>query len=111
MDGQNWQDVGEGIPGGPVNVIMEDPDHDGIVYVGTDLGVYVSIDDCKTWDVLGSGLPITFVHDLAIQERDKVLVAATHGRGMYTLRLQTVYSAWRQLNNVEEESDDEDGDE
>ena len=98
--GQTWQDVSPGIPGGPVNVIREDPIHDGILYVGTDLGVYVTTDGCNTWQVLGSGMPITFVHDIAIQQREKVLVAATHGRGMYTIRLRSVHSAWKKLNDV-----------
>ena len=45
----------------------------------------MTTDAAKTWHVLGSGLPITFVHDLVIHPRDKVLVIATHGRGMWTL--------------------------
>ena len=105
--GQTWQDIGQGIPGGPVNVIMEDPGYAGLLYAGTDQGVYVSLDDGKSWQVLGSEMPITFVHDLALQEREKVLVAATHGRGMYTVRLRSVHSAYRKLNNIEEEEDAE----
>ena len=52
------------------------------------MGVSATIDSGATWMVVGGGLPITFVHDLALQERDRVLVAATHGRGMWTLRLR-----------------------
>ena len=83
--GENWQDISNGIPGGPVNVIKEDPFSSQILYVGTDMGVYVTTDGAKTWQVLGSDLPITFVHDLVIHERDKVAVIATHGRGIFTL--------------------------
>lgn len=83
--GDHWDDISVGIPGGPVNVIREDPFDPNVLYVGTDLGVYVTTDAAKTWHVLGSGLPITFVHDLVIHPRDKVLVIATHGRGMWTL--------------------------
>lgn len=99
--GKTWEDISKGIPGGPVNVIMEDPKHKDVLYVGTDLGVYVTIDSGKTWSVLGSQLPITFVHDFAIQERDLVLVAATHGRGMYTLNLEKVHSAREELDELE----------
>jgi photosystem II stability/assembly factor-like uncharacterized protein len=88
--GESWQDISEGIPGGPVNVIREDPRSDQILYVGTDMGVYVSMDGGKNWDVLGSNLPITFVHDIAIHERDKVLVIATHGRGIHTLDIRSL---------------------
>ena len=96
--GKTWKDIGEQIPGGPVNVIFEDPVKPGLLYVGTDCGVYVSLDDGTTWQVLGSDLPITFVHDLAIQERENVLVAATHGRGIYTLRLRSVHNTYDKLN-------------
>ena len=108
--GQTWQDIAEGIPGGPVNVIYEDPFYKGLLYVGTDMGVYVSLDDGNTWETLGTELPITFVHDLALQERDKVLVAATHGRGMFTLRLQRVHAAYRKANGIEEEVEEEESD-
>jgi photosystem II stability/assembly factor-like uncharacterized protein len=83
--GQTWQDISGGIPGGPVNVIAEDPRSADVLYVGTDLGVYISMDRGDTWNVLGSGLPITFVHDLIVHPRDFIAVIATHGRGMFTL--------------------------
>ncbi|MDG1807840.1 MAG: hypothetical protein P8I27_08070 [Pirellulaceae bacterium] len=112
--GKTWQDIGQGIPGGPVNVIFEDPSKPGLLYVGTDCGVYVTLDDGKNWQVLGSNLPVTFVHDLALQERENVLVAATHGRGMHTLRLRSLHRAYDKLYPNEEEkasSDEENQDE
>ena len=87
--GKTWDDISQGIPGGPVNVIIEDPGQKNVLYVGTDLGVYVSRDAGKTWNVLGGGLPITFVHDIAINQRDRKMVIATHGRGMFTLALDS----------------------
>ncbi len=83
--GETWADISDGIPGGPVNVIREDPFRKEVLYVGTDLGVYISADAGLSWDVLGRGLPITFVHDLVIQAREKTAVIATHGRGVFTL--------------------------
>ena len=77
--GQSWTDISHGIPGGPVNVIREDPWSKNVLYVGTDMGIYVTVDAGKNWDVLGTDLPITFVHDIAIHERDKKMVIATHG--------------------------------
>ncbi|MEM9410949.1 MAG: hypothetical protein AAGA30_07540 [Planctomycetota bacterium] len=88
--GDHWQDIGDGIPGGPVNVICEDPFCSDVLYVGTDLGIYVSVNSGQSWSVLGSKLPITFVHDIAIQNRDKTMVIATHGRGMYTLDISDI---------------------
>jgi photosystem II stability/assembly factor-like uncharacterized protein len=88
--GKTWEDISAGIPGGPVNVITEDPVNRNVLYVGTDLGVYVSVDSAKTWQVLGSGLPITFVHDLVIHPRDNIAVIATHGRGMFTFDVKPI---------------------
>ncbi len=83
--GQNWVDIKGNIPCGPVNVVREDPNNEKVLYVGTDLGVYVTADGGHTWYVLGSGLPSTFVHDIVVHPRDNVLVAATHGRGMWVI--------------------------
>ena len=68
-----------------MNVIREDPRSPEVLYVGTDLGVYVTTDGARTWQVLGKNLPSTFVHDLVIHPRDDIIVIATHGRGMYAM--------------------------
>ena len=86
--GQTWVDIGVGIPGGPVNVIREDLWSENLLYVGTDLGIYLSTDQGDSWGVLGSELPVTFVHDLAIHARDQKAVIATHGRGMFVLDIK-----------------------
>jgi len=82
--GNTWADISANIPLGPVNVIREDPVNKNILYVGTDIGVYISKDGGKSWSVLGN-LPSTFVHDLIIHPRDNVIVIATHGRGMWVM--------------------------
>jgi len=83
--GSSWRDISGNIPLGTVNVIREDPVNEDILYVGTDVGVYVSTDGGKEWETLGSNLPSCFVHDLIIHPRDNILVIATHGRGMYAM--------------------------
>jgi photosystem II stability/assembly factor-like uncharacterized protein len=82
--GQTWEDISGNIPLGPVNVIKEDPNHPKQLYVGTDIGVYITKDDGKTWNVLGD-LPSVYVHDLVVHPRDNMIVIATHGRGMFVL--------------------------
>lgn len=82
--GKTWEDIGANIPLGPVNVIREDPTVPGLLYAGTDIGVYISKDYGKEWTVLGD-LPSTYVHDLIIQPVDNLIVIATHGRGMFAL--------------------------
>lgn len=85
--GNTWTSLARDVPLGPVNVIREDPSNADILYLGTDLGVYASTDAGRTWQVLGRNLPTTYVHDLAVHPRDNVLVAATHGRGMWVVDL------------------------
>jgi len=83
--GENWVDISGNIPLGPVNVIREHPNNRNVLYVGTDVGVYVTADGGKTWEVLGGNLPSTFVADLIVHPRDSILVIATHGRGMWAI--------------------------
>lgn len=83
--GKTWTNIAAGIPVGPVNVIREDPVDPKILYVGTDTGVYVTIDGAKSWSVLGADLPAVYVHDLVVHPRDNIVVIATHGRGMWAL--------------------------
>ncbi len=88
--GKTWADISANIPGGPINVVREDPKNEKVLYVGTDLGVYISIDEGKSWHVLGSKLPTTFVHDLVVHPRDSILVVATHGRGMWAIDVSSI---------------------
>ena len=83
--GKTWTSLAKGIPVGPVNVIREDPVNENILYVGTDMGVYVTTDGGKTWIVLGGNLPTAYVHDLIVHPRDNIIVIATHGRGMWAM--------------------------
>jgi photosystem II stability/assembly factor-like uncharacterized protein len=81
--GKTWLSIAGNIPGGPVNVVREDPKFKDMLYAGTDTGVYVSRDGGKTWNVLGGNLPTSYVWDIAIHPRDNALIIATNGRGMW----------------------------
>lgn len=83
--GESWIDITNDIPIGPINVIREDPHNANILYVGSDYGVYVSLDYGDSWNSLAGDFPTTYVHDLIIHPRDHIMVAATHGRGMWAL--------------------------
>ncbi len=83
--GETWVDISGNIPCGPINVVKEDTVNRNIIYVGTDIAVYISKDSGKTWDVLGGNLPSTFVSDLVIHPRDNIIVISTHGRGIYAM--------------------------
>ena len=82
--GESWTDISHGIPEGDyTRVIRGDPARHGLLYVGTETGVYVSYDDGGSWAPLQGNLPVVPVYDLAVKEND--LVAATHGRGFWVL--------------------------
>ncbi|MCL6596301.1 MAG: glycosyl hydrolase [Firmicutes bacterium] len=82
--GRTWHALGEGVPADEyVRVVREDPEQSGLVYLGTERGVYVSFDDGEHFAPLSGNLPVVPVHDLAVAGDD--LVAATHGRGFWIL--------------------------
>src|SRR6266480_3074938 len=77
--GKTWRRITAGIaPTHFVRVVREDPVRRGLLYAGTEFGVYVSLDDGASWQPLQLNLPVVPVHDPAIKDHD--LVAATHGR-------------------------------
>jgi hypothetical protein len=89
--GTTWSDIGAGLPEGPINDVRVDPDHPAILYVGTDFGVYYSLNDGGTWAALGTGLPTSSIADLQITTgTPRYLVAGTHGRSMWKYSLANV---------------------
>jgi photosystem II stability/assembly factor-like uncharacterized protein len=82
--GQTWTKLISGIPEGNfVRAVREDPKKRGLLYAGTENGVYVSFNDGADWRSLKLNLPTTPVHDLVVKEND--LVVATHGRAFWIL--------------------------
>ena len=83
-DGATWTSIAAGLPqGAVVHVVREDPVRAGLLYAGTELGVFASYDDGASWVSLQGNLPPTPVHDLTVRGDD--LVAATHGRAFWIL--------------------------
>ena len=95
--GTSWQQLGTDLPAEPLNVVKEDPKREGILYVGSDNGLYVSFDAGKSFMTLGRNIPRVPVHDIAIQQRDNDLVVGTHGRSIYITRLDPVQKAYDSL--------------
>jgi hypothetical protein len=84
--GKTWKSIASNLPqDGAVNTIVEDPVNLNLLFVGTEWGVYFSIDGGEKWIQLKGGLPKVKVPDITIQEREKDLVVATFGRGFYIL--------------------------
>ena len=83
--GTSWHDISVGLPLEPIHVIREDPKTRDLLYLGTDLGIYVSTDGGKEWNSLCNNLPTVAVHDLFVHPRDYSLVAGTHGLGVFVM--------------------------
>jgi photosystem II stability/assembly factor-like uncharacterized protein len=81
--GQTWKNIGNNIPTSPVNVIREDSENENVLYVGTDNGLYVSLNSGGSWEAFSKNLPNVAVHDLVIQPTAKHLIVGTHGRSLY----------------------------
>jgi photosystem II stability/assembly factor-like uncharacterized protein len=82
--GKTWKKIVSGIPDKAfTRVIREDPNKRGLLYAGTETGLYVSFDDGANWQSMQFNLPVTPITDLAIQKREKELVAATQGRSFW----------------------------
>jgi photosystem II stability/assembly factor-like uncharacterized protein len=83
--GQTWTKIVNGLddPNGFVRVVRADKKREGLLYAGTETGLYVSNDDGRHWQRLKLNLPIVAINDLIIQDND--LVAATSGRGFWIL--------------------------
>jgi photosystem II stability/assembly factor-like uncharacterized protein len=82
--GKTWKKITNGIPDGAfTRVIREDPNKKGLLYAGTETGLYVSFDDGANWQSMQFNLPVVPITDLAIHKREKELVAATQGRAFW----------------------------
>ncbi|MBU6249045.1 MAG: hypothetical protein KGN77_14945 [Xanthomonadaceae bacterium] len=94
--GKAWTRIDAGIPRDSfVNVVREDPHHRGLLYAGTERGIYVSFDDGTHWQALQQNLPMTSVRDIDVHGDD--LVIATHGRGFW---IMDDVSALRQMTGL-----------
>ena len=84
--GKTWERIAGPSSGvrGWAYVIKEDPVRPGLLYLGTEFGLWISLDAGKTWaEFKGGNFPSVSVRDLAFQTRDQDLVVATHGRGIW----------------------------
>lgn len=82
--GSSWEDIGSALPNIPTSAVAIDPEDHRVIYIGNDLGVWVSTDFGLSWNVFRMGLPeAVMVMDLSISKESRLLRAATHGNGVY----------------------------
>ena len=88
--GQTWRslagaDPARRLPNVPVHVVKYDPVTPTTLYAGTDVGVYLSLDDGATWDRMGDGFPVVPVRDLYVARNQEFIRVATYGRGFWEI--------------------------
>ncbi|MDP9203812.1 MAG: hypothetical protein M3P26_18055, partial [Gemmatimonadota bacterium] len=97
--GKTFRSTANNLPTGGadfVHVIREDPAKRDLLFVGTDVGAYVSTDRGASWQRFMTGLPTVPVHDLKIHPRDRELIAATHGRSIWIVDIAPL----EEMNNT-----------
>ncbi len=95
--GKTWSRINTGIPDGAyVHAVREDPKRQGLLYAGTETGVYVSFDDGAHWESLQLNLPLSPIHDLVIKNDD--LAVATNGRSFWVLDEISPLRQWKVEN-------------
>ena len=96
--GRTFRSIANNLPkGGPdfVHVIREDRTNRDLLFIGTDVGVYVSLNRGVSWQTFMRNLPTVPVHDLKIHPRDRELIAGTHGRSIWIVDIAPL----QQLND------------
>lgn len=82
--GRSWELITAGIPDDyPVRVVREDPEREGLLYAGTEFGMFISFDDGKSWEVFQQNLPVTPITDIKVYRGD--LTISTMGRGFWIM--------------------------
>ncbi|WP_366665079.1 glycosyl hydrolase [Gilvibacter sp.] len=91
--GKTWKAINNGIPyGAYTRVVREDQTKKGLLYAGTELGIYISFDDGANWESFQRNLPVTPILDLKVHRND--LVVATSGRSFWILDNLSLLSAY-----------------
>lgn len=99
--GKTWKSIASNLPDGTIYAIQEDHINPDILFIGTEWGIWVTLNGGEKWIQIKSGIPNIHVKDITIQRRENDLVAATFGRGFYVLE---DYSYLRQLSSEMEAS-------
>jgi hypothetical protein len=82
--GKSWTNITSNLPAyGNVQVVREDPKNPNLIYVGTEFGLYVSLDGGKSYEKFMNDYPTVRTDDILIHPRDGDLIVATHGRGIF----------------------------
>jgi photosystem II stability/assembly factor-like uncharacterized protein len=83
--GQSWQDAAGDLKGEVVKTLTEDQKNADVLYVGTETGLFVSLDRAKSWQRIKANLPTVRIDEITLHPRDNAMILATHGRALWIL--------------------------
>jgi photosystem II stability/assembly factor-like uncharacterized protein len=86
--GKTWTSIAANLPNEPINVIKEDPKNENLIYVGTDHGLYVSLDRGNSYMLMDKNLPAVAIHDVVVHPTANDLLVGTHGRSIYLANIE-----------------------
>ena len=89
--GKTWTSIKSNLPEEAANIIIEDPKMPNILYLGTDHGLYVSMDEGNNWNLFQGEIPNVAIYDMVIQERENHLIVGSHGRSVYVVDLKQIH--------------------
>ncbi len=101
--GKSWVSLKGTLPDESANIIVEDHTDPGILYLGTDHGLYVTMDGGNNWNLFQGEIPNVAIYDMVIQERENHLVVGSHGRSVYLIDLTQIHELSRPVKMVMEQ--------
>lgn len=88
--GRTWQNISSNLPDAPIDAIAIDLKNSSTIYIGTDVGAFVSFNGGGSWEIIASGLPVVPVNDMKIHPATNELIIGTYGRSMYKVDLDHI---------------------
>lgn len=89
--GKTWTSVKGNLPDESTNILIEDHINPSILYLGTDHGLYVTMDGGSNWNLFQGEIPNVAIYDMVIQERENHLIVGSHGRSVYVIELKPIH--------------------
>ena len=98
--GTTWTNISSNLPDAPINAFAVDNNNPDILYLGNDIGAFVSYNIGENWEILDGNLPIVVVNDMKIHPTDNYLAVGTHGRGIYKIDLNEIVGGKESVNQI-----------
>ncbi len=98
--GKTWTNISGNLPDAPVNAFAVDNNNSDILYLGNDVGAFVSYNTGESWEIISDNLPIVVVNDMKIHPTDNYLALGTHGRGIYKIDLNEIVGDSESISKI-----------